>query len=52
MRRFETAIERFAEAASLRGGDKAAELMIERCRAYVREAPPADWAGTTVLDMK
>jgi adenylate cyclase len=52
MRRFETAIGLFTEAASLRGGDKAAELMIERCRAFLREAPPADWIGTTVLDMK
>ena len=51
-RRFDTAIERFTEAVSLRGGDRAAEVMIERCRAFLSEAPPAGWAGTTVLDMK
>src|SRR6185503_8672358 len=51
-RAFGSAIERFTEAASLRGGDNAAELMIERCQAFLRKAPPADWAGTTVLDMK
>jgi adenylate cyclase len=51
-RSFETAMDRFTEASSLRGGDKAAELMIERCRRYLHEAPPADWIGTTALDMK
>ena len=51
-RNFEQAIERFSEAELLRGGDKASTLMIERCRAFLREAPPAGWIGTTVLDMK
>jgi adenylate cyclase len=51
-RNFEQAIAQFTEADLLRGGDKASALMIERCRAFLREAPPAGWMGTTVLDMK
>ena len=49
---FERAIERFTGAGSLRGGDKAAALMIERCLAFLREEPAPDWVGTTVLDTK
>jgi adenylate cyclase len=52
-RHFEDAITHFSEAALLRGGgDKPSALMIERCRAFLREAPSADWMGVTVLDMK
>lgn len=53
MRNFEAAIARFSEAVALRGSDdRAAELMIGRCRAFLIEPPPADWAGITILDMK
>lgn len=52
MRNFDRAIARFTDAATLKGGNRACALMIERCRAFLREAPPADWIGTTVLDMK
>lgn len=51
-RAFDRAIERFSEAAALRGEDKASALMIERCREFMRVAPPETWAGTTVLDAK
>ncbi len=51
-RGFERAIELFGKVAALREGDKASSLMIERCERFIREAPPADWAGTTALDMK
>ena len=51
-RNFDRAILRFTEADALRGGDKACALMIERCRTFLREAPPPGWAGTTILDMK
>jgi adenylate cyclase len=51
-RAFDRANDRFTEAAALRGEDGASALMIERCREFMRVAPAADWAGTTVLDMK
>jgi adenylate cyclase len=52
VRAFDRAIERFTEASALRGEDRASALMIERCREFMRVAPPEDWAGTTVLDSK
>ncbi len=51
-RGFERAEALFGEVLALRPGDGAAALMVERCRHYRREAPPADWEGTTALDMK
>jgi adenylate cyclase len=51
-RRFRRAIEGFREVVALRGRDVAAALMIERCRTFLRDGPPAGWAGTTALGMK
>ncbi len=51
-RAFGRAEELFREVLALRPGDKAAQLMAERCERFCREAPPADWAGTTAFDMK
>jgi adenylate cyclase len=50
-RNFGRAEELFAQVATIRP-DKAAGLMVERCRRYGAEPPPADWSGTTALDMK
>ncbi len=51
-RAFGRAEELFKEVLAAHPGDKAAQLMAERCERFCREAPPADWAGTTALDMK
>ncbi len=51
-RAFERAAGIFEKVLELRPGDKASALMVERCRRFCSDAPPADWAGTTVLDMK
>ena len=51
-RRFRRAVEGFREVVALRGRDVAAALMIERCQSFLRDGPPAGWAGTTVLVMK
>ncbi len=51
-RAFERAAGLFEKVLELRPGDKASALMVERCRRFCSDAPPADWAGTTVLDMK
>jgi len=51
-RQFDRAVASFEKVLELHPGDAAAALMIERCRLFCREAPPADWAGTTALDMK
>jgi adenylate cyclase len=51
-RAFERAAGLFGKVLELRPGDKPSALMVERCRRFCSEAPPADWAGTTVLDMK
>ena len=51
-RGFERAEALFKDVLKQHPGDKAAQLMAERCTHYRREAPPADWAGTTALDMK
>jgi adenylate cyclase len=51
-RNFARAEDLFAKVCELHADDAAASLMIERCRRFRREAPPADWAGTTALDMK
>jgi len=51
-RNFARAEQLFAKAADLHADDAAAAVMIERCQRFAREAPPADWTGTTVLDMK
>ncbi|MGQ0677285.1 MAG: adenylate/guanylate cyclase domain-containing protein [Rhodospirillales bacterium] len=42
----------FEGAIALRGADAPSVLMIERCRALMRDPPPGDWDGTASLDMK
>ena len=43
------AVDRFEEAAAMRPGDKAAQLMIERCRRFF-DNPPERWDGVADLD--
>lgn len=47
-----TAIARFHEADRLRGGDAAAQVMMDRCHVFIDAPPPADWDGTAVSVMK
>ncbi len=47
---FASAITFFEEADSARpGGDAPSRMLIDRCREFVREPPPAEWDGTTAL---
>jgi adenylate cyclase len=43
------ALDRFMEAATVRAGDKAAELMAARCRKFLA-SPPERWDGVTDLE--
>lgn len=51
-RDWDGAIALFERAAALRGGDRPAELQIERARRFKTAAPAADWDGLVVLDEK
>ena len=42
---FGDAIPIFEAVVTAKGGDKAAELMVERCRAFLSDPPPAGWNG-------
>ncbi len=47
---FAAAITYFEKADGARpGGDMPSQMLIERCREFVREPPPAEWDGTTAL---
>ena len=51
-REFEAACESYERALDLRPGNEAATQLLERCRAYIVEPPPADWTGVTKLTTK
>ncbi len=51
-RNFCRAIELFTAVVAARGSDPPAARMIERCRQFAANPPPAEWAGTTALDTK
>ena len=51
-RKFEAAIPIFESVLSKFGADHASDEYIERCRHYIREAPPADWDGSHALTEK
>lgn len=51
-RRFGEAAENFEEVARLLPGDYLAGMMIERCRRYETDPPPADWDGVEVMKSK
>ncbi|MBI3700865.1 MAG: adenylate/guanylate cyclase domain-containing protein [Afipia sp.] len=51
-RNFESAIECFGRALSLRPHDPPSEIMIQRCREFVASPPPQDWRGTAIAENK
>ncbi len=52
-RDWSAAMQKFARAAELRGGqDKAAALLTERCQHYALHAPDAGWDGVFTRDHK
>jgi adenylate cyclase len=51
-RDFEVALEAFEACSTALGGDAAAELMAERCRAFAQDMPPEDWKGATIMTQK
>jgi len=52
-RRWADAIATLERAAAARsGGDPPASLLIERCRAFLIDPPPADWTAVTVMGSK
>lgn len=51
-RRFEAAIAAFEKAAVLRGGDPVSAVMQARAAAFLKEPPPAGWAGVAVAAEK
>jgi adenylate cyclase len=47
------AISLFEATAAVRGRlDRPSEILLERCRAYLRDAPPGDWMAISVLESK
>jgi adenylate cyclase len=51
-RDFASAEALFARVGSLLPGDEPAALLAERCAAFLREPPPADWTGAVVMKEK
>lgn len=49
---FEKALEHFRAAQNQSGGDPAAEMYIERCKAYLTHPPPKEWDGVFVMTTK
>ena len=49
---FEKARGQFIEAATIRGKDKASELMAERCVKLEKNKPGSDWNGAFVQTSK
>ncbi len=52
VRNFRDAIEVFLGAKKILTDDKLCDLMIERCNYYVKNPPPSDWNGVTVMKHK
>ncbi len=51
-REWEVAIAYFERADQARGGDRPAQILIERCRRLIAARPPADWIPVLALDGK
>lgn len=51
-RQWHDAIAAFSRARDLRGGDRPADLFIDRCRALAADPPGPDWTPATVMDTK
>jgi adenylate cyclase len=51
-REWPAAAAHFERADRARGGDRPAQLLIERCRRLIAEPPPTDWSPVLVLDGK
>ncbi len=51
-REFREALNAFLSAKRLLPGDKMCDLMVERCRTYIKDPPPPDWNGVTVMKHK
>ncbi len=51
-REFREAGNVFLSAKRLLPDDKMCDLMIERCKVYIKNPPPADWNGITVMKHK
>ena len=51
-RNFEAAMASFEQAAKMRGGDPASEIMKQRCVAFHKAPPADDWAGVAIADSK
>jgi len=49
---WDKAIFYFEKALSIKAGDKASELFIERCQEYKLEPPPAEWDGVFKMTKK
>ncbi len=51
-RQFEDAIRSFQKCLELVPGDGPSEIYIERCKEFIKEAPPANWDGVFVMKTK
>ncbi|MBI4059936.1 MAG: adenylate/guanylate cyclase domain-containing protein [Elusimicrobia bacterium] len=51
-RKFDEAVSVFESVISSFGADYASGVYLDRCRAYVKEAPPPDWDGSHALTEK
>ncbi len=51
-RDFEQAMSSWQQASDLVGGDRACQVMMDRCREFVRQPPPQDWNGVYVARSK
>ena len=49
---FELACASYERALEIRPGDEAATQLLERCRGYLENPPPADWTGVLKLTSK
>ena len=51
-RDFRGAVEQYKAALQARPEDKPAAVLLERCRAFLRDPPPEDWNGVYVATEK
>lgn len=49
---FEKALELYTQLDKASKEDPLAEMFIERCKAYIKKAPPKDWDGVYVMKTK
>ena len=51
-RKFKEAKQSFQEALNIVPGDGPSKLYIDRCDAFIKEPPPADWDGVFIMKTK